>query len=267
MDQILLTPDQSLWNILFLSIFAFIAGFIDAVAGGGGLIQLPALLIQYPQTTIATLLGTNKIAAFSGTFFSTIHYGKRITFDYKLLFIISAFAAIASYSGARVVHYIDVSVLKPVILVILILIFVYTLFKKNLGTSQTKTLTFNQQAFWGSFMATVLGFYDGFFGPGTGSFFMLGFVVLLGFEFVQASAYSKFINSVTNIAAIFVFVSQGHFFPLIAVIMAVSNIAGNITGTKTALKRGNTFVRVFFMIVVSLLIMRYGYDIFREYFT
>ena len=252
----------SVWTLTSLAVFAFIAGFIDAIVGGGGLIQLPALLIQFPQTAIATLFGTNKIAAFTGTSFAAVHYGKRIRFDYKLLLLISFFAGIASFTGAKVVSYIDVKLLRPFILVILILIVVYTFFKKDLGAMETKNLSFPKQALWGSLLALGLGFYDGFFGPGTGSFFVLGFVVLLGFEFVKASAYAKVINSVTNISAIFVFISQGNYLLGIAILMAISNISGNIIGTKMALKKGNGFVRIFFMLVVTLLIIRYAYDIF-----
>ena len=107
----------------------------------------------------------------------------------------------------------------------------------------------------------VIGFYDGFFGPGTGSFFVLAFVLILGFEFVQASAYAKIVNCMTNISALFVFIRQGNYILGIAVLMAVFNIAGGILGSKMALKRGNGFIRIFFLIIVSILILRYGYDV------
>jgi uncharacterized membrane protein YfcA len=258
-----LLSEYGFWTLGVLSVFAFLAGFVDAVAGGGGLIQLPALLIQFPNTAIPTLFGTNKIAAFSGTSISAIQYGRRIRFDFKLLAIVSFFAALASYAGASVVSYIDVQTLKPIILVILIVMVVYTILKKDLGLNQTKELTFKKQAFYGAILAVLLGFYDGFFGPGTGSFFVLGFVLFLGFEFIQASAYAKVINCVTNISAIYVFVSQGFFMPWIALLMAVFNIAGTLTGTRMALRKGNAFVRIVFIVVVSLLIIRYAYDLFQ----
>ena len=108
----------------------------------------------------------------------------------------------------------------------------------------------------------IVGFYDGFFGPGTGSFLVLGFVVVLGFEFVQASAYSKVINCLTNVSALFVFIRQGNYLLELSVIMAICNITGNLVGTKLALKKGNTFVRTIFLLIVTLMILRYGYDIF-----
>ena len=249
--------------VFSLALFSFIAGFIDSIVGGGGLIQLPALLINFPNTALPTLFGTNKIAAFSGTSFSAVHYGRRIKFDYKLLLIISIFAGLASFLGAKTVSYVNPNTLKPIILVILIFIAIYTFYKKDLGSVQTKSLSFNKQVFYGSVMAIIIGFYDGFIGPGTGSFFVLGFVVLLGLEFLEASAYSKAINSVTNISALVVFISQGNYLLELALIMAVCNITGNIIGTKLALKKGNAFVRIFFLIVVTLMILRYSYDIFK----
>ena len=108
----------------------------------------------------------------------------------------------------------------------------------------------------------MVGFYDGFFGPGTGSFFVLGFVVILGFEFIEASAYSKVVNCMTNITALIVFIRQGNYILEIALLMAFFNIAGSITGTRIALKKGNGFVRILFLVIVSIMIIRYGYDVF-----
>ncbi len=249
-------------TIISIIILSFIAGFIDAVVGGGGLIQTPALLISFPNTPLPTIFGTNKIASLSGTSIAAFHYSKRIKFNYKLLFAISICAGIASFLGAKVVSYINVNTLKPVVLVILIAIVIYTFFKKNLGAVHTKNLPANAQLIYGSLIGLVVGFYDGFFGPGAGSFFVLGFVVILGFEFVQASAYSKIVNCMTNVSALFVFIRQGNYLLELAIIMAVCNVTGNLIGARLALKKGNTFVRTFFLIIVTLMILRYGYDIF-----
>lgn len=264
MSFIHLFSDLNLLSILSLIILAFVAGFIDAVVGGGGLIQLPALLINLPNTSIPTLFGTNKIAALSGTSISAYHYSKRITFDYKLLLPVSICAAISSFTGAKVVSFINVNSLKPIIFVILILIAIYTILKKELGYFQTKTLPFKNQLIYGSLIGLIVGFYDGFFGPGTGSFLVLGFVVILGFEFVQASAYSKIINCVTNLSALVVFIRQGNYLLELAILMAICNVLGSIVGTKTALKRGNRFIRIVFIGIVTLMIVRYGYDIFGK---
>lgn len=250
-------------SLVLLAIFAFLAGFLDAIVGGGGLIQLPVLLIQFPNTPIATLMGTNKIAAFSGTFTSAVRYAKRIKFDFRLISIIGFLASISSFFGAKLVLFVDVNLLKPVILIILILILVYTFFKKDLGKVQTHEVTPFKKLIYGSSLSIILGFYDGFFGPGTGSFFVLGFIVLLGFDFLHASAYAKVVNSITNISALIVFLYHGNYILSVAIIMAISNIFGNVLGTKTAFKKGNSFIRILFIVVVSLLIIRYAFDIFQ----
>ncbi len=254
--------DYSTLTLLALIALSFTAGFIDSVVGGGGLIQIPALLINLPSQPLPTLLGTNKIAALSGTSVAAFQYSKRIKFDYRILLVISFFAFAASYCGAKAVSFINTDTLKPLILVILILIAVYTFIKKDLGSIQTKQLPIRKQLIFGSVIGIIVGFYDGFFGPGTGSFFVLGFVVILGFEFVTASAYSKVINCMTNLSALIVFLRQGNYLLEIALVMAVCNILGNVVGSRIALKRGNGFVRIIFLVIVSIMILRYGYDIF-----
>lgn len=258
-----MTAEPAISTLILLTCLAFVAGFIDSVAGGGGLIQLPSLLIFFPKTPLPALFGTNKISALAGTSFAAWRYSKHVRFDYKLLVIISLFSLVSSYTGARTVSLVNPDYLKPVVFGILILIAIYTFLKKNLGAFQKRELTDSRKLLYGSLLGTTVGFYDGFLGPGTGSFLVLGFVVVLGFEFITASAYSKIINCVTNISALFVFVRQGNFIPSAAIVMAFGNIAGNITGSYLAIKKGNRFIRLFFLIVVSLLILRYGFDIFK----
>jgi len=257
--------DYSLFTLLILSILAFMAGFIDSVVGGGGLIQLPALLVTLPNAPLPTIFGTNKIAALSGTSMAAFQYAKRIRFNLKLLLTISVASFIASYFGAKIVSIINPATLKPVILIILIAIAVYTFLKKDLGKIETKQLPLTRQMIFGAAIGLIIGFYDGFFGPGTGSFFVLAFVVILGFEFVQASAYAKIVNCMTNISALIVFIRQGNYIIGIAILMAVFNIAGSVIGSKMAIKRGNGFIRVFFLIIVTIMIIRYGYDVFKAY--
>ncbi len=263
MDVSALFSNYSLMTLISLSVLAFIAGFIDAVVGGGGLIQLPALLVTMPNAPLPTIFGTNKIAALSGTSMAAIQYARRIRFNFGLLFAISIASFIASYFGARTVSIINPTTLKPVILIILIAIAVYTFLKKNVGMVVTKHLSLSHQMVFGVIIGLVIGFYDGFFGPGTGSFFVLAFVLILGFEFLQASAYAKIVNCMTNISALVVFIRQGNYILGIAVLMAVFNVAGGIIGSKMALKRGNGFIRIFFLIIVSILILRYGFDVIK----
>ena len=262
MDFINVLNDFGAITLISLIVLSFIAGFIDSVVGGGGLIIIPALLISLPKAPLPTIFGTNKISALSGTSIAAFQYAKRIKFNFKLLLPIALCAGIASFTGAKIVSYINVDTLKPFILVVLIAIAIYTFFKKDLGSEQTKTLPFNKQLQYGSLIGIVVGFYDGFFGPGTGSFFVLGFVVILGFEFIEASAYSKVINCMTNISALIVFIRQGNYILELAILMAISNMLGNLIGTRQAMKKGNTFVRTVFLAIVTLMIIRYGYDVF-----
>ena len=262
MNFLQLFSDYSLVTIVSLVVLSFVAGFIDAVVGGGGLIQIPALLISLPNQPLATVFGTNKIASLSGTSVAAYQYSRRVRFDFRLLLVIAAFSFVASYVGAKTVSLIHVDTLKPIVLIILILMAVYTFIKKDLGSVPSRTLSVRRQLVFGSLIGLVVGFYDGFFGPGTGSFFVLGFVVILGFEFLTASAYSKIINCITNVSALIVFVRQGNFLPSIALLMAVFNVMGSVTGSRMALKKGNGFIRVVFLVIVSLMILRYAYDIF-----
>jgi hypothetical protein len=141
---------------------------------------------------------------------------------------------------------------------------IFTFVKKDLGKIPSKNLSRNKKIIYGSIIGLVVGFYDGFFGPGTGSFFVLAFVVFLGFEFLSASAYTKIVNCFTNISALVVFIRQGNYLLELAILMAICNVTGNILGSKMALKKGNGFIRVIFLVIVTLLILRYAYDIFLK---
>jgi uncharacterized protein len=264
MDFLNIFSDHSTTTIATLALFATIAGFIDAVVGGGGLIQMPATLIQFPNTALPTLFGTNKIAGLSGTSVAAYQYSKKIKFDFKLLFVVSLVAFIASYFGAKIVSTIHVDKLKPAVLVILILIAIYTFFKKDLGTVHSKNLPSNLKITYGILIGLIVGFYDGFFGPGTGSFLVLGFVVIIGFDFLHASAYAKIVNCVTNVSALYVFISQGNYLLGIAIVMAVCNMLGSFIGSKVAFKQGNGFIRIIFLIIVLIMILRYSYDVFLK---
>ncbi len=266
MDFAVLYDEYGIITILLLAITALIAGFIDAIVGGAGLIQIPFLFMTFPKMPLPVIFGTSKIAALLGKFIAACKYAKKITFNYKLLFVIAFSCFITSYLGALIINHIDNDLLKPLILVILIVIAIYTFMKKDLGAVETKELTLHKQMLYGSGIGLIVGFYNGFFGPGTGSFFVLGFVLVLGFEFVKASAYAKIVNCVTNISALIVFTKEGNYILSLAILMAVFNIIGSFIGSSLALKKGNGFVRVIFLIIVSIMILKYGYDVLKVYF-
>ncbi|MFY7651748.1 MAG: sulfite exporter TauE/SafE family protein, partial [Chitinophagaceae bacterium] len=209
------------------------------------------------------LLGTNKMAAFSGTSVAAYQYAKRVNFHYPLLFTVIAGAFAGSFSGAKVVSYLPVNYLKPLVLFILIGMAWYTYKKKDFGSAQKTQLLLPQQILVGLAVGLVIGFYDGFFGPGTGSFLVMSFVYFLGFDFLSASAYAKIVNCVTNLGALIVFISHENYILYLALSMAIANTLGSWLGAKTALKRGNKFIRQLFLLVVSILIFRYAYDVWQ----
>jgi uncharacterized membrane protein YfcA len=248
-------------DLAILCFVTFIAGFIDAIVGGGGLIQTPAMLVLLPQYPVATILGTTKIPSFSGTAFAAYKYSRNINTNLRLLGGIITIAFLGAILGAHCTTLINASVIKPVILVVLILVAIYTYAKKSFGLQQAKNHTFIEQLSIGFVFGAVIGFYDGLIGPGTGTFFILSFIVLLGNDFLHASAHAKFVNAATNLAAILYFGSTGHILFQYAIPMAAFNFFGSFLGTKLALLKGNRFIRYFFLAVVFGTILRFAYDL------
>ncbi len=251
-------------QIITLCFFAFLAGFIDSIVGGGGLIQLPALLVTLPEYSVPKLLGTGKIPSFSGTFMSAIQYARHVQFKWKMLIATSISSLIASFIGSSLVNYLDSQILKPLILVLLVVVAIYTFIKKDLGSLKTKEINESKSITYGVIIGFALGLYDGFFGPGTGSFLILAFIMILGFDFLNASAHAKIVNLCTNLSSIIVFGWHGNILLQYALPMAVFNLVGSLIGSRMAILRGNTFVRKIFLFVIFLMILRYGYDIFAS---
>ena len=249
-------------DIVIVCIAAFTAGFIYAIVGGGGLIQTPVLLMTFPNEPVARLLGTTKIPSFSGTAVSLYYYSKRVAIDWKLVSWIALVAFGASLLGSRMVSLISNETIKPVILFVLISVAIYTYTKKNFGQQESKEITFSNALWRGILSGLVIGFYDGFIGPGTGSFLVLVFIGLLGNDFMHASAHAKMVNLATNIASITYFASAGLIIYELALPMAACNMLGGFVGSKLALLKGNKFIRIFFLIVVSGTIVRFAYEVF-----
>ena len=250
-------------DLVFLCGFAFLAGFIDAVAGGGGLVQVPALFVLMPTVPAATLLGTNKFSSIWGTLFATWQYSRQVPMEWNATLPTCAAALVFGYVGAQTVAVVPAEFLRPLVLVLLVAVLAYTLWRKDLGALHAPKLTHAQQFWVGLATGAVLGFYDGFFGPGTGSFLIIAFVGLFGFSFLAASASAKAVNVITNGAALAFFISHGHVLYPVAEPMALCNVAGSMLGTRLALKLGSGFVRAVFVIVVSMLIARYAYDLWQ----
>ena len=249
-------------STIIVCIAAFCAGFIDAIVGGGGLIQTPVLLMTFPNVQVATLLGTSKIPAFSGTSIALYQYTKRVSIDWKLVGWVCLAAFCTSFCGSALVSHLSNQAIKPIILAMLILVGVYTFTKKNFGQKKEMEISFGTALFRGILSGLILGFYDGFIGPGTGSFLVLVFISLLGCDFMNASANAKAVNLATNLASILYFSTSGHIIYQLAIPMAVCNMTGGFLGAKLALLRGNKFIRIFFLVIVCGTIVRFAYDIF-----
>jgi len=248
--------------IVLLCVAAFAAGFIDAVVGGGGLIQTPAGLILLPNLPVATVIGTLKIPAFSGTSFAAYQYLKKVTMNWRLLMIMVAVAIPSAFLGSNLLTYMSNDFMKPLLLFILSLLAIYTYAKKNFGQHIAKNLSKRTQIFNAIMISFIVGFYDGFIGPGAGSFFVVAFIALMGFDFLHASANAKMVNLATNFGSICLFMIKGKIIWAIALPMAASNAVGGWLGAKMAITKGNGFIRIFFLVVVVATLIRFAYDVF-----
>ena len=245
-----------------LGLAALFAGFVDSIVGGGGLIQLPALLTAFPTTAPAVLFGTNKLASIVGTATAAVQYSRRVRIPWGVAGPGALAALVGSWFGAKTVVYLDPGVLRPMILFLLVLVAVYTFVRKDLGSVSTEPEHGLRSGGIAVAIGGVIGFYDGIFGPGTGSFLIFLFIRLLGMDFLRASVSAKIVNVATNIAAIAYFSASVQMMWALAAVMAVCSLTGSIIGTSMAMRHGSGFVRKMFLAVVSVLIVRLAYDTF-----
>ena len=250
--------ELSLATGLFLLSASFLAGFVDSIAGGGGIVQLPALLIGLPNSPTAEVLGTNKLSAVFGTTTAAALYRKQIKPDPKVLIGMAIPAFFGSAGGAVLASKIPTSSMRPMILVLLIAVAIYTWLKPDLGKLENLRHVPKQRIQIGAIAGAVIGFYDGIFGPGTGSFLMLILVATLGYAFITASAIAKVVNVATNVGALIVFGINGAVIWQIGIIMGFANITGAIIGSRLAIRGGSTLVRKVFLLVTIVLIVRVG---------
>lgn len=248
--------------IILLCLAAFFAGFIDAIVGGGGLIQTPMGLILLPNLPVSTVIGSLKIPSFSGTAFAAYQYMKKVVINWRILGIMMLLAFPSAFLGSTLLTYVSNDFMKPLLLVVLSLLAIYTYAKKNFGQHQAKDLSPRTQILNAVGISFVVGFYDGFIGPGTGSFLVVAFIALMGFDFLHASANAKMVNLATNFGSICLFMLKGKIIWAIALPMAVSNAIGGWIGAKLAINRGNKFIRIFFLLVVIGTLIRFAYDVF-----
>ncbi len=251
-------------ELLIVSFASLLAGFVDSIVGGGGLILVPALFAVFPTTHPATLFGVNKGASIWGTAVATVQYARRVDMRWAALLPAALAGFVGSFAGAWLVTLISPGFLRKVLPLVLVLVLVYTLVKKELGRHHAPRFSGHAETAAACCIGLLLGFYDGFFGPGTGSFLVFLFVRWLGYDFLNASASAKLLNTATNLAALILFAWKGHVWWHFALTMALANVVGSVVGTRLALKHGSGFVRIVFILVVSALIFKTGFDAFLK---
>ena len=257
--------DLTLSSGLFLLSASFFAGFVDSIAGGGGLIQLPALLIGLPKSETVTVLGTNKLASIFGTTTAAALYRRQIKPDPKILIAMALPALIGSAVGASLASQIPTKSMRPITLILLIVVVIYTWLKPELGKNEQLRHHSTRRIQIAALAGAIIGFYDGIFGPGTGSFLMLVLVASLGYAFITASAIAKVINVSTNLGAIIIFGIHGAIIWQIGLALGAANVIGAFVGSHLAIRGGSTLVRKVFLIVTIALIIKVGIDTFSTF--
>lgn len=257
--------DLGAWTVALLVVAAFAAGWVDAVVGGGGLIQLPALLLALgPQFPVVAALATNKVSSICGTTTSAVTYYRRVRPDLRTAIPLAVLALAGSLIGAMIAYRLPQDLFKPVILVLLAAVAVYTWRRPALGSAQMLKHSGGRHYVTAGASGLVIGVYDGAIGPGTGSFLVFAMVGLLGYAFLEASAKAKIANVATNAGALAIFAPQHAVIWSLGLLMGAANLAGGWLGARTAVAKGSGFVRTVFLVVVAALILRLGYDVWLD---
>lgn len=249
--------DLSIWVLVLLCLAAAAAGWVDAVSGGGGMLQLPALFLALPSGQEVNALATNKLSSIAGTATAARTYVKHVSPDWKtalpMALIAFAFAALGAWTS----HIVPKDIFSSFVIIALVVVWLWTLLTPALGSITHLRWEGSRKHYVAAItVGAVIGFYDGIFGPGTGSFLLIALVGLFGYSFLMASSTAKIVNLGTNAAALIVFGITGSVLWLLGFLLAACNVAGAFLGARTAIARGSSFVRVVFLVVVGLLILR-----------
>ena len=255
----------SIASMAFMGVAALCAGFVDAIAGGGGLIQLPALLIGLPQSATVQVLGTNKLSSIFGTTAAAILYRRKVKPDLTFTFAMAVPAFAGSMCGALLAAHLPTHALRPLVLVLLIAVGIYTWRRPTLGHVELLRHTPGRRNIIAVVAGLGIGFYDGIFGPGTGTFLMVVLVALLGFAFLTASSVAKVVNVATNFGALVIFGLHGVILWHVGLVLGIANVAGGLLGAKLAIRGGSAFVRQIFLVVTAVLILKVGVDTFSHW--
>lgn len=252
--------------LFYLCTIAFCAGFVDAIAGGGGLIQTPFGLALLPNVPVATVIGSLKVPAFSGTALAVGQYLKKTKINWSYFLVLASISFCSAFLGSYTLTVVNNDFMKPLLFVILLALWVFTYIRKDFSSKKLLIMTERKKWILGIIIAVLVGFYDGFIGPATGTFFIMGFIFLLGFDFFKASSYAKLINLATNFGSICLFALKGQIIWKIALPMAVCNGLGGYFGAKLAILKGQQWVRYIFLFIMFLAICRFGYEVFSVRF-
>ncbi|CUI06378.1 sulfite exporter TauE/SafE family protein [Massilia antarctica] len=247
-------------DFALLGCAAFLAGLVDAVVGGGGLIQVPVLFSVFPHEVPATLLGTSKFAGIFGTGAAAVNYARKVRVAWSAAAPAAVSALLLSFAGAYTVTKVPADFVRTLLPFVLVAVAVYTFRKKDFGSVHAPLHSGMTERLVAVGIGAAIGFYDGFFGPGTGSFLLFLYVRFFGFDFLSASAAAKVVNVACNLSALIWFGYSGHILWQLGLLMAVCQVAGSLVGTKLAIKHGSAFVRKLFLVVVSLLIVKTSVD-------
>lgn len=253
------------YHLLLMCCAALLAGFVDSIVGGGGLVQVPALFILFPHFEIPRIIGTNRFSSFMGTAVAGYQYSKKVEIPWKTVIYAGIGAGVMAFLGAKISDIVDEKILKPVILILMTAIAIYTFTKKDLGQDERLKFELAKVPLYGLMIGSSAGFYNGFVGPGTGSLLVFGFVSVIGYGFLKASAISKIVNVIADVSSLGYFIVEGYVQYEIAIPMMICNMAGSYLGSKMAILKGNEFVRNFFLVVIFALILRFGWDIISKY--
>jgi uncharacterized membrane protein YfcA len=253
--------DPSLWTLALLALAGLFAGFVDAVVGGGGLVQLPALVVAFPGAAPVQILATNKLAGTCGTSVSSLTYYRRVRPDPATFLPLMGVAFLGSAAGAVAASHLPKAAFNPIILAALVVVGAYVLLKPDVGEATELRFSGHRHLGAAVLVGLLVGFYDGALGPGTGSFFVFTLVGLLGYSFLEASAKARIANWATNVAALLVFAAQGAVLWRVGLVVGVCNLVGSYVGARVAVSRGSRFVRVFFVLVVAAFIVKLGSDV------
>lgn len=248
-------------TLLGLVLAAFVAGWVDSVVGGGGLIQLPSLVIGLPDDTpTPTVLGTNKLSSVAGTLVASVTYVRKVRVEAWTVIplVLAAFAG--SAFGSLLARFIPKSWLTPIVLVALIAVGAYTFLKPQMGLEHRPSHRGIHALGRVVGIGLLVGFYDGILGPGTGSFFVIGMVAVLGYGFLEATVNAKIANLTTNVASILVFGAHGELLVAVGLVMAMANLTGGALGARMALQRGSAFIRRIFLVVLGILVVKLAWD-------